>query len=147
MNPKAGEHRCSELSGLDVEISARYHWSIARQLTSYSLRHWNLRNLTLQQECYLTKTRDFFHKTHGSINNNAAASPASHLKLNNRHVSGMAMSIVSKQNWNLDLSDLVFVEIAKIKKLVKILTARTRTSNNGLSPGKMPNPELKPRTQ
>ena len=42
---------------------------------------------------------------------------------------------------------MVFVEIAKIKKLVKILTARTRTSNNGLSPGKMPNPELKPRTQ
>ena len=67
MNPKAGEHRCSELSGLDVGISARYHWSVARQLTSYSLRHWNLRNLTLQQECYLTNTRDFFRNTHGSI--------------------------------------------------------------------------------
>ena len=67
MNPKAGEHRCSELSDLDVEISARYHWSVARQLTSYSLRHWNLRNLTLQQECYLTNARDFFRNMHGSI--------------------------------------------------------------------------------
>ena len=55
------------------------------------------------------------------------------------------MSVVSKQNWNLDLSELVFVETAKIKKLVKILIARTRTNNN-LSPGMMPNPELKPRT-
>ena len=55
------------------------------------------------------------------------------------------MSVVSKQNWNLDLSDLVFVETAKIKKLVKILIARTRTNNN-LSSGMMPNPELKPRT-
>ena len=41
--------------------------SVARQLASYSLRHWNLRNLTLQQECYLTNTRDFFRNTHGSI--------------------------------------------------------------------------------
>ena len=31
------------------------------------LRHWNLRNLTLQQECYLTSSRDFFRNTHGSI--------------------------------------------------------------------------------
>ena len=67
MNPKAGEHRCSELNGFDVGISARYHWSVARQLTSYSPRHWNLRNLTLQQECYLTNSRDFFRNTHGSI--------------------------------------------------------------------------------
>ena len=67
MNPQAGEHWCSELSGLDVGISARYHWSVARQLISYSLRHWNLRNLTLQQECYLTNTPDFFRNTHGSI--------------------------------------------------------------------------------
>ena len=67
------------------------------------------------------------------------------LKLKNWHISGVAMSIVSKQNWNLDLSELVFVETAKIKKLVKILIARTRTNNN-LSPGMMPNPELKPRT-
>ena len=65
--PKLVSIRCSELSGLDVGISARYHWSVARQLTSYSLRHWNLRNLTLQQECYLRNTRDFFRNTHGSI--------------------------------------------------------------------------------
>ena len=65
------------------------------------------------------------------------------LKLNNWHISGVTMSIVSKHNWNLDLSDLVFVEISKIKKLV--LIARTRTNNN-LSPCMMPNPELKPRT-
>ena len=57
MNPKAFEHRCSELSGRDVGISARYHWSVARQLTSFPLRHWNLKNPTLQQECYLTNTR------------------------------------------------------------------------------------------
>ena len=45
MNAKAGEHRRSEICGLDVTISARY---------DCPLRHWNLRNLTLQQECYLT---------------------------------------------------------------------------------------------
>ena len=38
-----------------------------RQLTSFPLRHWNLRNLTLQQECYLTNTRDFFCRSHSSI--------------------------------------------------------------------------------
>ena len=59
MNAK-GEHRHSELGGLDVTISARYDWSVARQLTSFPLRHWNLRNLTLQQECYLASTRAFF---------------------------------------------------------------------------------------
>ena len=32
-----------------------------------TLRHWNLRNLTLQKECYLTSTRDFFRNPHGSI--------------------------------------------------------------------------------
>ena len=67
------------------------------------------------------------------------------LKLNNRHISGVTMSIVSKQNWNLELSDLVFVKIAKIEEQVKILTARMRTSNN-LTPCRIPNPELKPRT-
>ena len=67
MNPKAGEYQCSDLSILDVGISARYHWSVARQLTSYSRCHWNLRNLTLQQECSLTNTRDFFRNTRGSI--------------------------------------------------------------------------------
>ena len=54
-----GEYRRSELRGLDVTISARYHWSVARQLTPFPLRHRNLRNLTLQ-ECYLTNTRAFF---------------------------------------------------------------------------------------
>ena len=60
LNPKAGQHQRSELSGLDVGISACYHWSVARQLTSFPLRRCNLRNLTLQQECYLTNTRAFF---------------------------------------------------------------------------------------
>ena len=60
MNAKAGEPRHLELCGLDVTICARYDWSVARQLTSFPLRHWNLRNLTLQQECYLTSTRAFF---------------------------------------------------------------------------------------
>ena len=60
MNAKAGEYRRSELRGLDVTISARYHWSVARQLIPFPLSHRNLRNLTLQQECYLTNTRAFF---------------------------------------------------------------------------------------
>ena len=33
MGAKAGEYRRSGLPGLDVTISARYHWSVARQLT------------------------------------------------------------------------------------------------------------------
>ena len=65
MNAKAGEDRHSELCGLDVTISARYDWSVARQLTSFPLRHWNLGNLTLQQECYLTNTRAFFRTYQG----------------------------------------------------------------------------------
>ena len=75
----------SEPCGLDVTISTRYDWSVARQSTSYSLRHWNLRNLTLQEECYLTTflliTRDLNrqHKTFARLNN-AAASPASRLR-------------------------------------------------------------------
>ena len=75
----------SELCSLDVTISTRCDWSVARQSTSYSLRHWNLRNLTLQQECYLTKflsmTRDLNrqHKTFARLYN-AAASPASRLR-------------------------------------------------------------------
>ena len=59
MSAKAGEYRLSELRGLDVTISARYHWSVARELIPSPLRHRNLRNLTLQQECYLTNTRAF----------------------------------------------------------------------------------------
>ena len=50
----------SELRGLDVTISARYYWSVTGQLIPFPLRHRNLRNLTLQQECYLTNTRAFF---------------------------------------------------------------------------------------
>ena len=52
---------------------------------SFPLRHWNLRNLTLQQECYLTNilsiTRDFYrlHSTYARLYN-AAASPASRLR-------------------------------------------------------------------
>ena len=45
MNAKAGEYRRSELRGLDVTISARYHWSVARQLTPTSSE---------SQESYLT---------------------------------------------------------------------------------------------
>ena len=43
--------------------------TIGRKTTDpfFTLRHWNLRNLTLQQECYLTSTRGFFRNTHGSI--------------------------------------------------------------------------------
>ena len=67
MNAKAGKHRHSEPCGIDVTISARYNWSVARQLISFPLRHWNLRNLTLQQECYLTSTRAFSVLSHGSI--------------------------------------------------------------------------------
>ena len=50
------------------------------------LRHWNLRNLTLQQEClpyktFLSSTRDFYrlHSTFARLYN-AAASPASRLR-------------------------------------------------------------------
>ena len=53
MNAKAGEHRRSEICGLDVTISARYDWSVASfhyvigisGILPYS------RNVTLQQEC------------------------------------------------------------------------------------------------
>ena len=50
-------HRRSEPRGLDATISARYDWSVVRQFISFPLRHWNLRNLTLQQESYLTTCR------------------------------------------------------------------------------------------
>ena len=79
MNAKAAEHRRSEPCGLDVTISARYDWSVVRQSTSFPLRHWNLRNLTLQT-C-LSITRYFFH-LHSTLARlyNAAASPASRLR-------------------------------------------------------------------
>ena len=72
---------------LDVTISARYDWSVARKLTSFPLRHWNLRNLTLQQECYLTSTRAFFRTVAWLYN--AAASPASRLR------SAVSLAIIS----------------------------------------------------
>ena len=61
---------------------------VERQLTSFPLRRWNLRNVTLQQECYLTNTRDYFrqHSTFAQLYN-AAASPASRL----RSVGSLAM--------------------------------------------------------
>ena len=77
MNAKAGKYRRSELRGLDVTIAVRYHWSVARQLIPFPLRHQNLSNLTLQQECYLTNTWAFSAYALLYI---AAASPASHLR-------------------------------------------------------------------
>ena len=45
-------------AALTSQISARYHWSVARRLIRipFSLRHQNLRNLTFKQECYLSNT-------------------------------------------------------------------------------------------
>ena len=51
---------------------------VERQLTSFPIRHWNVRNLTLQQECYLTSKWTFF-RTFAWLYN-AAASPASRLR-------------------------------------------------------------------
>ena len=47
----------SRYSGLTSQFSARYDWFVARQSTSFPVRHWNLRNLTLQAR--LSFTRDF----------------------------------------------------------------------------------------
>ena len=77
------EYQRSELPGLDVTIYARYHWSVARQLTLIPLRHRNLRNLTLQQECYLTNLTNLTNTRAFSAYTrlyNAAASPASRLR-------------------------------------------------------------------
>ena len=64
------DYRRSELPGLDVTISARYHWSVARQLTPISgILPYN-RNVTLQTlELFSAYARLY----------NAAASPASRL--------------------------------------------------------------------
>ena len=54
-----------ELCGLDVTISARYDWSVARQSTSFALGHQYSgilpykRNCTLQT--HLSITKEFFH--------------------------------------------------------------------------------------
>ena len=83
MNAKAGKHRHSEPCGIDVTISARYNWSVARQLISFPLRHWNLRNLTLQQETGMlpyTEALGLFSVLKFARLYNAAASPASRLR-------------------------------------------------------------------
>ena len=70
---------CSKLSAAStIRITLRYDWSIARQSTSFPLRHWNLRNRTLQT--YLSINRDFLrlHSTFARLYN-AAASAASRL--------------------------------------------------------------------
>ena len=77
MDAKAGEYRRSELNALDVTISARYHWSVARQLTPIrsvigisGILPYN-RNVTLQTlEIFSAYARLY----------NAAASPASRLR-------------------------------------------------------------------
>ena len=76
MNAKAGEYRCSELRGLDVSISARYHWSVQ---DNWPLFHYVIgisgilpynRNVTLHAlELFSAYARLY----------NAAASPASRL--------------------------------------------------------------------
>ena len=72
-------------STLDAIISARYDWSVTRPSTSFPLRHWNLRNLTVQTcltllTC-LSITQDFFrlHSTFARLYN-ATALPASRLR-------------------------------------------------------------------
>ena len=107
----------SEPCGLDVTISTRYDWSVARQSTSYSLRLWNLRNLTLQQECYLTTflsiTRDLNrqHKTFARLYD-AAASPASRL----RSAGSLAIKVtVPKKTSLLSLSSRLYHVIMKLK--------------------------------
>ena len=79
MNDKAAEHRWSQPCGLDITISACYDWSVTRQSTSLPLRHWNLRNLTLQT-C-LSITWDFFclHSNFARLYNAATSPAASHL--------------------------------------------------------------------
>lgn len=72
-------YRRSEPRGLDVTISARYDWSVARQSTSFPLRHWNLRNLTLQT-CLLITRESFRLPSTSARFYNAAASPASRLR-------------------------------------------------------------------
>ena len=77
MNVKVSVYRRSELRGLDVTISARYHSSVARQLTPFyyiigisGILPCN-RNVTLQAlELFSAYARLY----------NAAASPASRLR-------------------------------------------------------------------
>ena len=80
---KAGEHRRSELCGLDVTISARYDWPVAC-LFHYVIGISGIlpykRNVTLQT--FLSITRDFFRLDNTLARlYNAAASPSSRLSL------------------------------------------------------------------
>ena len=82
MNVKAGEHRRSELCGLDVTISACYDWPVAC-LFHYVIGISGIlpykRNVTSQT--FLSITRDFFRldNTRARLYN-AAASPALRLR-------------------------------------------------------------------
>ena len=67
MNAKAGEYRRSELRGLDVTISARYHFGLLQE-------NWSLSTTSSEsQESYPTtgmlpyKHSSFFPPSHGSI--------------------------------------------------------------------------------
>ena len=81
---KSTLHWQPEPCRLDVTISAHYDWFIARQSTSFSPLHWNLRNLTLQLGILPHKdvSRSLhsvcLHSTFAQLYN-AAASPASRL--------------------------------------------------------------------
>ena len=102
-------HRRSEPRGFDATISARYDWPL--QLTSFPLRHWNLRNLTLQTS--LSITRDFFrlHSTLARLYN-AAASAASRL------CSAGSLAII-KHN---------FIEITKMSRLYSFFNLFSKIS-------------------
>ena len=115
MNAKAGEHRHSVLCRLDVTISARYDWSVG-QLTPFPRRHWNFRNLTLQQECYLASTRAFF-RTFARLYN-AAASPYR-----------CRVLWIQKTDFNLNniIATLSLISISSVKNSPANVLTRTQT--------------------
>ena len=98
MDAKAGEYRRSGLPGLDVTISARYHWSAARQLTPIyyvigisGILPYN-RNVTLLTlELFSAYARLY----------NAAASPASR-----RRSAGSLAIIAFLLCWRTDYTEL-----------------------------------------
>ena len=95
MNNKAGEHRRSELYAAltSQSLCATIGPGRCKTIELFSIRHWNLRNLKLQQECYLTNTRAFFrlHSTFARLYN-AAASPSSRLRR-------LVGNKVGEENW------------------------------------------------
>ena len=130
MKAKAGQYRRSELRSLGVTISARYRWSVARQLTPFhyvigisGILPYN-RNVTLQTlELFSAYARLY----------NAAASPTSRL----RSAGSLAMS-----------SDTLFVCacVLLVKKSTNAckaeltswsqgMTARKIFTNKTLAPG------------